>query len=120
MHTAHVQFGLNPGVVRVCKQQAALRKCKHQLLTRCVTCEFALLSREMSSRKSGECEDDASVPLKSAPSSPSAAAAAVGPDPPTPENGSKFIYVLAFFSAIGGFLFGYDTGVVSGAMLIIK
>lgn len=36
------------------------------------------------------------------------------------ENRGCFVYILTFFAAVGGFLFGYDTGVISGALIILK
>ena len=32
----------------------------------------------------------------------------------------RSLYLLTILSAVGGFLFGYDTGVVSGAMILVR
>ena len=41
-------------------------------------------------------------------------------DKSQPANSNRFVYIAAVISALGGMLFGYDTGVISGAILFIQ
>ena len=40
--------------------------------------------------------------------------------PGSKHESTAFVYLLTFLCAIGGFLFGYDTGIISGAIVLVS
>ncbi len=44
----------------------------------------------------------------------------LGPPPDPPKKLPGIVVLLTIMAVMGGFLFGYDMGVVSGAMLIVQ
>lgn len=40
--------------------------------------------------------------------------------PPKGKSSSIYLYLISFVAALGGFLFGYDTGIISGALTFLQ